>query len=149
MVKIEGQIIKIAEQQTGNTNLISSILSPENQKFILEVINGVNRILENRNALMQQPNQIVGGNQIRNIENREPIIYNEETTVKNEQEITTNENKQPQQPINEKELIAQLINGLDDLIKFLGDKCTLADLKKLVAENPDQVINLLKMKGVI
>ena len=56
MVKIEGQIIKIAEQQTGNTNLISSILSPENQKFILEVINGVNRILENRNALMQQPN---------------------------------------------------------------------------------------------
>jgi hypothetical protein len=54
MVKIEGQIIKIAEQQTGNTNLISSILSPDNQKFILEVINGVNRILENRKACNNQ-----------------------------------------------------------------------------------------------
>lgn len=145
MVKIDGQIIKINQEPINNTGFnLNNLLSSDNQKFILDVINGINEILKNRMALTNNGGLIMEKTPI-----REQVNINEDRTVKNLQIADTNENKQPQQPINEKDLITDLINGLDDLIKLLGENFTLGQLKKLVVENPDKVIMILKMKGVL
>ena len=145
MVKIDGQIIKINPEPLNNTGFnLNNLLSSDNQKFILDVINGINEILKNRMALSNNSGLTMEKTPI-----REQVNINQDRTVKNLQIAESNENKQPQQPINEKDLITDLINGLDDLIKLLGENFTLGQLKKLVVENPDQVIMILKLKGVL
>jgi hypothetical protein len=146
MVKIDSEIIKINPDPItqGNGFNLNNLLSQENQKFILEVINGINELLKNRMALTNN----VGYN-MEKTPIREQVNRVEDRTIKNAQETPTVNVNEPQQPLNEKDILNDLINGLNDLIKFLGENCTLGQLKKMVEDNPDQVITILKMKGII